>query len=479
MSIEEIECKLAQDHQIFLQGHIDEISAILITSDNKYIISASRDSTIRIWFFEDSSQVAVLKGHAMDILSLAITNDNKFIISGSMDTTIIIWSLPDRKQVSVLHGHTRPVYSVRLTSDNKYIISTGSDWYIRIWDFQERIQVQELLCPLFERRNRFPLMIVMISKDDKCILCSFGTETIIYNFPETEHKSTFRLHLKDDGLCIWNIPEQEKEANLIERSVRNKYKCTRIALTADNQFIISGNTEGSIIIWNRQDVKNYYVLQGHFETITHLVLTSDNNYLISGSAEIIIIWDFHTKAEFYKLTLSAVLDKCLELTVNENCIIYTLVDRTTTIWNIRDKKESPVLRREMGDIRTIAINSDHIVLGLHNNKLRVWNIKEDTVKILPGHTSKITSIVMTRDNKYIVSRSFDSTMRIWDVKQTRESSLLFRHKANISLSITNQDKYFVSASSNCSFMVWKFEKENKNRQSDRLQENLPNMKRKK
>ena len=226
MKIEEIECTLAQDHQIFLQGHIDEISAILITSDNKYIISASRDSTIRIWNFEDSTQVAVLKRHTKCVVSLDITNDNKYIISGSLDRTIIIWSLPDRKQVSVLHGHTRPVHSVRLTSDNKYIISTGGDWYIRIWDFQQRIQVQELFDPLFEKRLRIPLIIVIISRDDKCILCSFGTETIIYNFPETEHKSTFRVHLRDDELCIWNIPEKEIEANLFERMIINEYVCT-------------------------------------------------------------------------------------------------------------------------------------------------------------------------------------------------------------------------------------------------------------
>ena len=206
-------------------------------------------------------------------------------------------------------------------------------------------------------------------------------------------------------------------------------------------------------------------------------MTSDNNYLISGSAGKIIIWDFRTKAELYKITPSAELDQCLELTVDETCIIYSLKNRSTTIWNISDKTEAAVLRRNMGYIRTIARNSDHIILGLYNHKLRVCNIREDTVKILPGHTRKITSIAMTKDNKYIVSGSLDSTVRIWDVKEKRESSVLFRHKAIMCLSITNQDKYIVSASSNCSFMVWKFQKENKNRQFYRFK-NLANMKRK-
>ena len=133
----------------------------------------------------------------------------------------------------------------------------------------------------------------------------------------------------------------------------------------------------------------------------------------------------------------------------------------------------------MGYVRTIARNSDHIVLGLLNHKLRVWNIKEGSVKVLSGYTTKITRIVMRRDNKYIVLGLLDDTVRIWDVKEKRESSVLFRHRAIISLSITNQDNYIVSASSNCSFMVWKFPKDNKKRPFDRLQKNLPNMKRKK
>ena len=138
--------------------------------------------------------------------------------------------------------------------------------------------MQELPGPLSERTRRFLLKIVTISTDDKCIIYSFGTEIILYNFRETEHKSTFRIHLKNDELCISKIPEQEKEANLSVSFLRNEYECTRLALTADNQFIISGNTKGFILIWNRQDVKDYYVLQGHSEMITHLELTRTTSY---------------------------------------------------------------------------------------------------------------------------------------------------------------------------------------------------------
>ena len=71
----------------------------------------------------EKRQETVLEGHNETVRSVAITSDNKYIISGSKDCTIRIWNLLEKRQETVLKEHTSYVKSIAVTSDSKYIIS--------------------------------------------------------------------------------------------------------------------------------------------------------------------------------------------------------------------------------------------------------------------------------------------------------------------------------------------------------------------
>ena len=46
--LEEIQKELQTNYNIILQGHSDGLNSVAVTSDNKYVISGSKDKTIRI-----------------------------------------------------------------------------------------------------------------------------------------------------------------------------------------------------------------------------------------------------------------------------------------------------------------------------------------------------------------------------------------------------------------------------------------------
>ncbi len=78
------------------------MNSVAISSDHKYIVSGSGnlygnscDNTIRVWEWERESgkQIQELKGHNSSVNSIAISSDNKFIVSGSYDTTIRVWDM--------------------------------------------------------------------------------------------------------------------------------------------------------------------------------------------------------------------------------------------------------------------------------------------------------------------------------------------------------------------------------------------------
>ena len=94
---------------IFLEGHSDSVNSLIVTSDNKYIISGSSDKTIRIWNLLEKRQERVLKGHKSEVNSIAVTSDNKYVVSCSCNNSISVWNLLEKKPASLLQGHTSSV----------------------------------------------------------------------------------------------------------------------------------------------------------------------------------------------------------------------------------------------------------------------------------------------------------------------------------------------------------------------------------
>ena len=93
-------------------------------------ISASRDSTLKVWDLETAQCDFTLEGHTSSIRSIVVRDDT--VVSASYDFDARIWSLDKKECLHVLKGHTGQVYSVAFDGHR---IATGSiDKTVRLWD---------------------------------------------------------------------------------------------------------------------------------------------------------------------------------------------------------------------------------------------------------------------------------------------------------------------------------------------------------
>ena len=78
-----------------LKGHAGPVKAVVITSDNRYIVSYSDDKTLRIWSVKNRKNKAVLNASSW-IWKLLITLNNKYIIACAYNT-LEIWDIKKQK----------------------------------------------------------------------------------------------------------------------------------------------------------------------------------------------------------------------------------------------------------------------------------------------------------------------------------------------------------------------------------------------
>ncbi len=101
-------------------GHSHYIEDVVISSDGQFALSASWDSTLRLWDLNTGVTTKRFIGHKKDILSVAFSADNRQIVSGSRDKTIKLWNtLGECKWTIEDQGHSEWVSCVRFSPNTQ------------------------------------------------------------------------------------------------------------------------------------------------------------------------------------------------------------------------------------------------------------------------------------------------------------------------------------------------------------------------
>ena len=100
----------------------------VVDFDEKYIVSASGDRTIKVWSTSSCEFVRTLNGHKRGIACLQY--HDRLVVSGSSDNTIRLWDIECGACLRVLEGHEELVRCIRF--DSKRIVRGAYDGKIKV-----------------------------------------------------------------------------------------------------------------------------------------------------------------------------------------------------------------------------------------------------------------------------------------------------------------------------------------------------------
>ena len=132
---------LHRKDEIFFSGHILKVNCIIFYKNYKRLITASEDSTIRIWNLERNREKTILRGHANGIYCLDVTSDEKLLLSGGVDKTVRIWDIKLKKQLHIFKIFSSPVINIRVTYNIKHIVICSLAHAAKIYNFNGKNQV--------------------------------------------------------------------------------------------------------------------------------------------------------------------------------------------------------------------------------------------------------------------------------------------------------------------------------------------------
>mmetsp|Transcript_21955 Transcript_21955/g.60109 ORF Transcript_21955/g.60109 Transcript_21955/m.60109 type:complete len:243 (+) Transcript_21955:95-823(+) len=127
--------------------HRSGVNALAQSGRGELLFSASRDGTARCWRTVDAGSKAksarTYDGHSDWVNDLVLIDHESKLVTASSDTTIKIWGIQDANCVHSITTHTDYVKALAYSPDRCFVASCGLDKEVCIWDFEASTPVSQ------------------------------------------------------------------------------------------------------------------------------------------------------------------------------------------------------------------------------------------------------------------------------------------------------------------------------------------------
>ncbi|KAI8101246.1 hypothetical protein M9435_001354 [Picochlorum sp. BPE23] len=254
-----------------LVGHKEDVRCLLTTdSEGAYIVTGSRDRTIKVWKQQpDPECVCDLSGHGDYVTALCVGPRDGCLISGSRDATVRVWladeGLMCREEGQVvLTGHEYQVTGLASYKEGDIIVSTSLDKSTRVWKMNGDYSSGTCLHVMQEH--------------DGPVLCAAKVS-----------ESALVTGSGDCTLRFWSI---DKSGNIACTSVLSGHTDTvRSVASLPGIGIVSGSHDMTLKVWTL-DGDCVQTFEGHGALIYSVAVNSDSSLIASGSEDNTVrIWN--------------------------------------------------------------------------------------------------------------------------------------------------------------------------------------------
>lgn len=465
-------------------AHKDDISGLVLSKNDEYLVSASFDGSIKVWNLENKDLLhrldnnlpykitaialaeeenciiacsqgdihiwdlnaqslihTIENGHQEEISNSRYLKNGGKIITTSIDKTIKIWKFGCWDLLySFEEAHVSPILGLAVTENERYAITTSKNGSISIWD----VNIYDHICA-FSNAHKDGIQGVAISNDNRFIVCASW----------------------DQAVSVWDIEARTHLHTFTEVATR---ELTGLVLTRDNRFIICVDMDGRIYYLDIfAQVKNHELQKVDASPIEDLKLSRDNSWIVSIEADgTINVWSFKTRELWHTFKSEGEKEfRTIDISPDNNTIASGAADRSIDLWDIMKKEHICSFERShRGEILCVSFSNDgsKLVSCCTQELICVWDVRQKALKyrIEDAHENWITCVIFTNDGQYVLSSSNDKSIKVWDYEQEEcVHTFANAHKERIrSIKLTSDDQLLVSCSFDRTIKVWNLQTKN-------------------
>ncbi|SPQ94005.1 unnamed protein product (mitochondrion) [Plasmodiophora brassicae] len=306
-----------------VEGHTDEVWFVQFSHDGKRLATASRDSTVRIWEFDEPRGVTVqqhcLRGHSKRayVSYVSWSDDDSLLVTCGTGRQATVWDTHSGAKVCRLKGHREQVLACAWVPKLRQIVTGSVDQYIMLWNTDgER---------LYSWRMDGAINDLCVAKDGSVMLAGstnltvhmFNLETkqateclreptqTIIAFSMSSDASHVLLNVvKPPAIHMWRINPRDSQgrATLVRKFIgatQDRFIVRSAFGGVDENFVISGSEDSNVYIWHRHSGTLLVNLHGHKSSVNSVSWSPTNPFMVASASDdfTIRIWKARKEME--------------------------------------------------------------------------------------------------------------------------------------------------------------------------------------
>ncbi|RKP09368.1 WD40-repeat-containing domain protein [Thamnocephalis sphaerospora] len=201
-----------------LIGHSGPVFGASFSPDGRFLVTASEDSTARLWSLDTYSNVVCYRGHNYPVWDVEFGPYGTYFATASHDRTARLWSCEHPYPLRVFAGHLSDVDCLRFHPNSRYLLTGSSDQTVRMWD------VQHGQCVRIFKDHCAPVTALATSMDGR-LAASAGADKIIR---------------------LWDLGS----GNLIKRLHGHEACVYSLSFNAEGNILCSGGADNVVRVWD-------------------------------------------------------------------------------------------------------------------------------------------------------------------------------------------------------------------------------------
>jgi WD40 repeat protein len=470
----EAEQQLDRDKRALLEravltGHDASVQVAVFSPDGNLIVTASDDTTARVWDVATGREIARLMGHRGPVKSAVFSPDGNRIVTASDDTTARVWDTATGREVARLMGHRGSVRSAVFSPDGNRIVTVSNDTTARVWDAATGMETA---------RSEGHTGIVMragFSPDgNRIVTASWDKTARIWDVTTGKELVVFLGHTDKVGSATFSpdgshivTASQDKTARVWEvatgkETVRLEGHTgwvQRAAFSPDGSRIITVSNDTTARAWDAATGKETAQLEGHDGTVWNAAFSPDGGRIVTASSDNTArVWDAATGKELVRLEGHDGAVYSAAYSPDGSHIVTASMDHSVRVWDASTREEAASLEGHDGAVYSAAYSPDgsHIVTASMDHSVRVWNASthKETAR-LEGHDGAVYCAAFSADGRLIVTASSDKTARVWDAATGKELVRLEGHMGSVrSAAFSADGSRIATASEDRTTRIW-------------------------
>jgi WD40 repeat protein len=198
--------------------------------------------------------------------------------------------------------------------------------------------------------------------------------------------------------------------------------------------------------------------RGHTKELSLLAFSPNGATLaIADMGGIISLWDPHNGMRKHLMKNYSGWPRWAAFSSDSRLLVTADESPRVSLWNVETGTEQQPIVSDKGVTAAVFFpNGQRLLVARKDGTLQVWNIPlRRSVKIMPGHSSTIQSILFSPDGTKFATGGADRTVRVWSVTTLEEIRMIKGHgSAVVALSWSLDGRFLFTGSTDRTFKMW-------------------------